>query len=91
DVYCLPSEDQQVLEAIGYKKTLDQVDDAIQANAEFLALIVANPDIFGHEVEADVQGTDKGVTQGGNEGEAECKPGKTQSICRKCFPVSRIK
>ncbi|KAG5717403.1 UPF0586 like protein [Termitomyces sp. T112] len=74
DVYCLPSEDQQVLEAIGYKKKLDQVDDAIQANAEFLALIVANPDIFGHEVEADVQGTDKGVTQGGNEGEAECKP-----------------
>ncbi|KAG5715674.1 UPF0586 like protein [Termitomyces sp. T112] len=74
DVYCLPSEDQQVLEVIGYKKKLDHVDDAIQANAEFLALIVANPEIFGHEVEADAEGTDKGVTQGGNEGEAECEP-----------------
>ncbi|KAG5341441.1 hypothetical protein C0989_010381 [Termitomyces sp. Mn162] len=89
DIYCLPSADQQVLEAIGYKKKLDQVDDAIRANAEFLALIVANPEIFGHEVDADAEGTDEGV-KGANEGEAGCEPGKTRSLCRNCFSVSRV-
>ncbi|KAF9462244.1 hypothetical protein BDZ94DRAFT_1134695, partial [Collybia nuda] len=51
DIYRLPKEDQDVLDELGYKRKLDEVDKAILANAEFLGLIVANPEIFGHDLE----------------------------------------
>jgi carnosine N-methyltransferase len=38
------------LERLGYKQKLADVDDAILANAEFLNQIVANPEIFGHDL-----------------------------------------
>ncbi|KAG6829630.1 hypothetical protein H0H92_003963 [Tricholoma furcatifolium] len=72
DIYRLPLADQQVLETLGYKQKLDQVDDAIRANAEFLSKIVANPEIFGHEMQAEDEGADPGEdatqSQSGNEG-----------------------
>lgn len=43
----MPEEDRKLLESIGWKKKLDQVDSAIQANAQFLRKIIMNPDIFG--------------------------------------------
>jgi carnosine N-methyltransferase len=39
-----------VLEDLGYKQKLDEVDQAILVNAEFLSRIVANPEIFGHDM-----------------------------------------
>lgn len=36
---------------MGYKEKLNLVDDAILANAAFLNQIVANPEIFGHDVD----------------------------------------
>ncbi|KAG6908373.1 hypothetical protein DXG01_004871 [Tephrocybe rancida] len=56
DIYRLPQADQQLLETLGYKQKLDQVDDAIRANAELLSLIVANPEIFGHGLEPEEDG-----------------------------------
>jgi carnosine N-methyltransferase len=51
DVFALSREDQDVLDKLGYKKKLDEVDTAILANADFLAKIVENPEIFGHDLE----------------------------------------
>lgn len=55
DIYKLPQSDQEVLESLGYKQKLDEVDNAIRANAEFLKLIVESPEIFGHDLEADAE------------------------------------
>jgi carnosine N-methyltransferase len=49
-LYTLPHADLELLERLGYKQKLTDVDDAILANAEFLNQIVANPEIFGHDV-----------------------------------------
>jgi carnosine N-methyltransferase len=46
DIFALPREDQALIEQLGYKRKLSQVDDAILANAAFLNQIVANPEIF---------------------------------------------
>ncbi|KAJ7763152.1 N2227-domain-containing protein [Mycena maculata] len=50
DFYTLPKPDQELLAALGYKEKLDQVDTAIVANADFLSEVVANPEIFGHDL-----------------------------------------
>lgn len=52
DLYTLPQPDLEILERLGYKQKLAEVDNAILANAEFLNKIVANPEIFGHDVSA---------------------------------------
>jgi hypothetical protein len=41
--------DQALLEELGYKEKLREVDKAILVNASFLNQIVANPEIFGHD------------------------------------------
>jgi carnosine N-methyltransferase len=46
DIFALPLEDQAVIDELGYKRKLVQVDNAIIANAAFLDQIVANPEIF---------------------------------------------
>ncbi|TFK32167.1 N2227-like protein-domain-containing protein [Crucibulum laeve] len=51
DIYTLPKADQELLDTLGYKKKLDEVDQAILVNADFLAQIVENPEIFGHDVD----------------------------------------
>ncbi|KAJ7272424.1 N2227-domain-containing protein [Mycena rebaudengoi] len=51
DFYTLPKADQELLTTLGYKTKLDQVDNAIVANADFLSEVVSNPEIFGHEIE----------------------------------------
>ncbi|KZP20355.1 N2227-domain-containing protein [Athelia psychrophila] len=52
DIYTLPLADQEMLKGLGYLQKLDAVDDAIVANAEFLNQIVANPEIFGHNIDS---------------------------------------
>ncbi|GJE86375.1 N2227 domain-containing protein [Phanerochaete sordida] len=56
DIYKLPRGDQELLTAIGYKTKLHEVDEAILANAEFLKQIVANPEIFGHDLAPEDEG-----------------------------------
>ncbi|KZT00712.1 N2227-domain-containing protein [Laetiporus sulphureus 93-53] len=51
DYYTLPRADQELLDGLGYKAKLAEADRAVLANAEFLNQIVANPDIFGHELD----------------------------------------
>ncbi|KAH9996103.1 N2227-domain-containing protein [Russula vinacea] len=46
DIFTLPRQDQALIEQLGYKRKLAEVDDAILANAAFLNQIVANPEIF---------------------------------------------
>jgi carnosine N-methyltransferase len=63
DLYTLPRADQEILENLGYKQKLADVDVAIQANAHFLGQIIENPEIFGHDLnsqepEGDVDSTD---------------------------------
>ncbi|KAI9438377.1 N2227-domain-containing protein [Lactarius indigo] len=53
DVFTLPREDQALLEQLGYKRKLADVDDAILANAAFLNQIVANPAIFENGIPGD--------------------------------------
>ncbi|KAG6815982.1 hypothetical protein H0H93_008723 [Arthromyces matolae] len=75
-----PSDMEEALEQIGYKQKLDQVDDAIRANAEFLSLVVAEPEIFG--VDLDSEGGDAGEdtsmqdgnTRGGEQGYQHTHP-----------------
>ncbi|KAJ7075566.1 N2227-domain-containing protein [Mycena belliarum] len=51
DLYTLPQADQELLAALGYREKLDQVDQAIIANADFLFEVVADPEIFGHALD----------------------------------------
>ncbi|KAJ7190581.1 N2227-domain-containing protein [Mycena pura] len=51
DVYTLPAGDQALLAALGYRAKLDAVDAAIAANADFLAQVVADPEIFVHSAD----------------------------------------
>ncbi|PSS34206.1 hypothetical protein PHLCEN_2v1716 [Hermanssonia centrifuga] len=51
DIYTLPRADQELIASLGYKDKLAEADKAILANAEFLKQIVANPEIFGHDVD----------------------------------------
>ncbi|KAF9531199.1 N2227-like protein-domain-containing protein [Crepidotus variabilis] len=55
DIYTLPRRDQELLDGLGYKQKLDAVDKAILVNAEFLAQIVEDTDLF--------QGDDQGEEQ----------------------------
>ncbi|THH28862.1 hypothetical protein EUX98_g5320 [Antrodiella citrinella] len=66
DLFTLPSADRELLEGMGYKEKLVEVDKAIMANAQFLSKIVDNPAIFGpamdeDEVEEDRMGEDEEV------------------------------
>ena len=61
DLSTLPLADRALLDDLGYKKKLQEVDEAILANAKFLNKIVENPEIFGHDVgseDGELGGTD---------------------------------
>ncbi|KAF9078657.1 hypothetical protein BDP27DRAFT_1197383, partial [Rhodocollybia butyracea] len=47
DFFTLPQTDRELLEKLGYKEKLDQVDKAILVNEQFLNKIVVDPEIFG--------------------------------------------
>ncbi|CAA7263368.1 unnamed protein product [Cyclocybe aegerita] len=49
DIYRLPQADQELLGQLGYKQKLDAADKAILANADFLAKIVEDTQMFGDE------------------------------------------
>ncbi|KIK68422.1 hypothetical protein GYMLUDRAFT_91958 [Collybiopsis luxurians FD-317 M1] len=53
DLFTLPKGDQELLEKLGYKEKLDQVDKAILANEQFLSKIIVDPEIFGEEDDED--------------------------------------
>lgn len=59
----MPKADRELLEQLGYKEKLDQVDKAILANEQFLNKIVIDPEIFGDD------GNDA-FEEGDEEGEA---------------------
>lgn len=40
-----------MLNDLGYKEKLEAIDKAIVVNASFLAQIVADPEIFGHDLD----------------------------------------
>ncbi|KII91865.1 hypothetical protein PLICRDRAFT_682358 [Plicaturopsis crispa FD-325 SS-3] len=64
DVYTLPKDDHELLESLGYKQKLAEVDEAIMANAQFLKQIVANPEIFGHDLgDATAEGDAEGISE----------------------------
>ncbi|KAF9225053.1 N2227-domain-containing protein [Gyrodon lividus] len=56
DLYTLPQADKALLDTLSYKQKLQEVDTAILANADFLNRIVANPEIFGHDLSAGEHG-----------------------------------
>ncbi|PFH48332.1 hypothetical protein AMATHDRAFT_5912 [Amanita thiersii Skay4041] len=53
DIYRLPKADQDILDSIGFKKKVEDADKAILANAQFLAQMVDNPEIFGSDIDSD--------------------------------------
>ncbi|KAJ7469972.1 hypothetical protein B0H11DRAFT_2238112 [Mycena galericulata] len=61
DFFTLPKADRELLAGLGYKDELDKVDAAIVANAEFLAQVVAEPEISRHDLGA-------GAREGGGGG-----------------------
>lgn len=46
-----------MLNDLGYKEKLESVDKAILVNASFLAQIVADPEIFGHDLDVNEEAT----------------------------------
>ncbi|KAJ3891403.1 N2227-domain-containing protein [Lentinula edodes] len=64
DLFTLPKADRELLEQLGYKEKLDQVDKAILANEQFLNKIVVDPEIFGEDDNEDA------LEEGDEEGEA---------------------
>jgi carnosine N-methyltransferase len=71
DIFTLSREDQALIEQLGYKQKLAEVDDAILANAAFLNRIVANPEIFENSPGED-QGEEVGE-EGLDESEARAR------------------
>jgi carnosine N-methyltransferase len=61
-LHSLPLADRQLLEGLGYKEKLQEVDAAILTNAKFLNQLVANPEIFGH----DLASLDEGLEDAGD-------------------------
>jgi len=47
DIFFLSQADQDLLGSLGYKEKLDAIDKAILANADFLAQMVEDTEIFG--------------------------------------------
>ena len=45
-MYTIPRADQELLDGLGYKQKLDEVDRAILVNADFFAQIVEDTEIF---------------------------------------------
>ncbi|KAJ8517718.1 hypothetical protein ONZ45_g5124 [Pleurotus djamor] len=66
DLFTIPRNDRELIGKVGYKEKLDEVDKAIQVNADFLNQIIANPEIFGHH--PDDQSED------GDDAQKEAKP-----------------
>ncbi|KAL0945887.1 hypothetical protein HGRIS_012171 [Hohenbuehelia grisea] len=82
DLFILPREDRDILDTLGYKDKLDAVDKAILVNAEFLNQIVADPEIFGHDLGASPN-DDSGVSFDSfpdeNDSNGRILPGQTHS------------
>ncbi|KAH9934174.1 N2227-domain-containing protein [Fomitopsis serialis] len=53
DFFTLPRADQELLSSLGYKENIAKADRAIMANADFLNQIVADPEIFGHDLDSE--------------------------------------
>jgi carnosine N-methyltransferase len=56
-LYTLPKADQDILHSLGYREKLDAIDKAILINADFLAQIVEDPEIFGHDLDIEEEET----------------------------------
>ena len=87
DLYKLPHADKGLLDAIGYRHKLQEIDAAILANAEFLHKIVANPEIFGHDVDV-VVGEDGAVEESERSFQRASGPyerGETIQMCSSFF------
>lgn len=65
DFYTLPLADQKLLDELGYKTKLAEVDKAIIANAQFVRQMVAEPQIFS---ELDTDEEDEGDDVDGDGG-----------------------
>ncbi len=73
DVFTLPREDQALLDQLGYKRKLVDVDGAILTNAAFLNQIIANPAIFengcgDHDEEAEGKENEESLDGPNDEG-----------------------
>lgn len=55
----MPRADQELLDSLGYKEKLAQADRAILTNAAFLNTIVANPEIFGHDLDVEEEASEQ--------------------------------
>lgn len=64
DLYSLPLADQQLLEGLGYKDKLIDIDRAIMANEFFIQQMVANPEIFADDGEEEEEEIDMNEEQG---------------------------
>ncbi|KAG8991336.1 hypothetical protein FRB90_001390 [Tulasnella sp. 427] len=53
DFLRVPRKNQELLEQVGWKKRLEEVDEKIAANQAFLNLLVDHPDIFSYEDQDD--------------------------------------
>ncbi|KAI9567608.1 N2227-domain-containing protein [Boletus coccyginus] len=74
DLYTLPHADKALLDSIGYRRKLQEIDAAIFANADFFHKIVANPEIFGHGMVTEEDGVmEKDVTLEGSEHDGESR------------------
>ena len=65
-MYTLSQADQEVLSGLGYKEKLEAIDKAILVNASFLTQIVADPEIFGHDLDGDVEAESDPATADGD-------------------------
>ena len=70
DIYTLPVADRELLDKLGYKKRLDEVDNAIITNANLLLQIVDDPEIFQNDVGDEVVG-EPTVTAGSHTHESD--------------------
>ncbi|KIY65522.1 N2227-domain-containing protein [Cylindrobasidium torrendii FP15055 ss-10] len=79
DLFKLPKADQEVFIALGYRDKLNEVDEAIIKNAEFIEEIVDRPEIFGVEAEMEVDDEGCGGHSAGGTGHTHSHGGPQHS------------
>ena len=73
---------------LGYKEKLEAIDKAILVNASFLNQIVADPEIFGHDLDVDEE---EETPAESDPATATCTDGDIAGRYRLLIPMSKKK
>lgn len=90
DIHTLPLADRELIKSLRYKERISATDHAILKNAEFLNLVIANPEIFEPgglndlDYVPELKGNDRGHS-GGDQRDLTAAPSHSRSASAQHF------